>query len=530
MTGHVVTFYSYKGGVGRSMALANVAYLAAAWGRRVLCIDWDLEAPGLDRYLALNDAERAHPGLVDAVRSVLDGATTDWRDHVQTTRALGVPIDVLHAGRRDAHYLRSMQAIDWDAAYRDHNLGAVLERWRDEAAAAYDLVLIDSRTGVTDTGSICAAQLPDTLVVITTPNQQSLDGTLQIVQSAQQVRNDIPWERPPLHVVPIVSRLEKHVEHQRTVAWWGRLEAALSPLTRTWCHAAVEPAKVLELLRIPHIAYWSFGEEVAAHKAGWQDPDDVGYAAANLTALLLQRMVGTELLVRSRDAYVARVDPGPADRFPLDVFVLHGQREASLAERVVADLRAAGLAVSSSALELDDLPDTPWLLRARHCVVVRAPGDTARRVEEERRQFEGAIVDDPQRSLVEYDGTLDPVLAALRPQLRRGALPADTGWSTAPLDAVDQAIDDVIAVWATRSTFLSEYAFAQRAREVSAALERAVEALASALATGPSAQSRWGRTRCLATRAASQSVEPVNTQVRRELNRLRELLPSDTRL
>ncbi len=522
MTGHVVTFYSYKGGVGRSMALANVAYLAAAWGKRVLCIDWDLEAPGLDRYLALSDAERAHPGLVDAVQSELAGRPTDWRVHVQTTRALGVPIDVLHAGRRDAHYLRSMQAIDWDAAYRDHNLGAVLDRWRDEAAAAYDLVLIDSRTGVTDTGSICAAQLPDTLVVITTPNEQSLEGTLQIVQSAQQVRNDIPWERPPLHVVPIVSRLEKHVEHQRTVAWWGRLEAALSPLTRTWCHAAVEPAKVLELLRIPHIAYWSFGEEVAAHRAGWQDPDDVGYAAATLTALLLQRMVGTELLVRSRDAYVARVDPGPADRFPLDVFVLHGQREASLAERVVADLRAAGLAVSSSSEDLDDPAETPWLLRARHCVVVRASGGTARRVEEERRQFEEAIAGDPRRHLVTTEGEVGPVLVALGVSAPDPEVDAEL-WPTAPLDAVSEALDLVGAVWATRAGKKTTY-FQQQATEVSSALAHAVAALGAALRDGPPAARRWGADRVAATVAAARATEPITVQARHALAELLRLL------
>ena len=48
--GTIVTFYSYKGGVDRSMALANVAFLLAQRGHRVLAIDWDLEAPGLERY------------------------------------------------------------------------------------------------------------------------------------------------------------------------------------------------------------------------------------------------------------------------------------------------------------------------------------------------------------------------------------------------------------------------------------------------------------------------------------------------
>ena len=66
--GKIVTFYSYKGGTGRSMALANVAWLLTANGYRVLAIDWDLEAPGLHRYLLpfLRDPELAETrGLMD---------------------------------------------------------------------------------------------------------------------------------------------------------------------------------------------------------------------------------------------------------------------------------------------------------------------------------------------------------------------------------------------------------------------------------------------------------------------------------
>ena len=50
--GQVVTFYSYKGGTGRTMALANVAWILAANGKRVLVVDWDLESPGLHRFFA----------------------------------------------------------------------------------------------------------------------------------------------------------------------------------------------------------------------------------------------------------------------------------------------------------------------------------------------------------------------------------------------------------------------------------------------------------------------------------------------
>ncbi len=68
--GKVYTFYSYKGGVGRTMAMANVGALLSIWGKKVLMIDWDLEAPGLENYFKegqetfINDIRRKE-GLID---------------------------------------------------------------------------------------------------------------------------------------------------------------------------------------------------------------------------------------------------------------------------------------------------------------------------------------------------------------------------------------------------------------------------------------------------------------------------------
>src|SRR5438270_9122413 len=77
--GRVITFYSYKGGTGRSMALANVAWVLALNGKRVLTIDWDLEAPGLHRYYLpfLSDPELAETfGLIDLFWSYTDVVLT----------------------------------------------------------------------------------------------------------------------------------------------------------------------------------------------------------------------------------------------------------------------------------------------------------------------------------------------------------------------------------------------------------------------------------------------------------------------
>lgn len=79
--GQIVTFYSYKGGTGRTMALANIACLLgldqgrkkggadAGVPERVLALDWDLEAPGLHRYL--------RPYLSDVAASQFERVFTD---------------------------------------------------------------------------------------------------------------------------------------------------------------------------------------------------------------------------------------------------------------------------------------------------------------------------------------------------------------------------------------------------------------------------------------------------------------------
>src|SRR5437867_1838855 len=90
----IVTFYSFKGGVGRSMALVNVAEILADRGYRVIVCDWDLEAPGLERYFTAREDPTAAwqatltrltrtPGLMDLIseyRGTLASPPADERD------------------------------------------------------------------------------------------------------------------------------------------------------------------------------------------------------------------------------------------------------------------------------------------------------------------------------------------------------------------------------------------------------------------------------------------------------------------
>src|SRR5262249_42143846 len=80
MPGSVITFYSYKGGVGRSFALANIAVILAQWGFRVLAVDWDIEAPGLHHYYA-DLKPQFGAGVLDFIDTCARDAEVSWQDY-----------------------------------------------------------------------------------------------------------------------------------------------------------------------------------------------------------------------------------------------------------------------------------------------------------------------------------------------------------------------------------------------------------------------------------------------------------------
>lgn len=183
---YVATFYSFKGGVGRTMALVNVAVELASRGRRVLAVDFDLEAPGLDTFDLLRPAT-ATPGVIDYVRAYLDtGQAPHVEDYVFESSGItdgDGGLWVMPAGDHRRTYAATLAQIDWGDLYEHHD-GYLLfedlkEQWREFIKPDY--VLIDSRTGHTDVGGICTRQLPDAVVILFFPNAQNLRGLTKIV-------------------------------------------------------------------------------------------------------------------------------------------------------------------------------------------------------------------------------------------------------------------------------------------------------------------------------------------------------------
>jgi cellulose biosynthesis protein BcsQ len=291
--GYICTFYSYKGGVGRSMALANIAVLLARMNRKVLVVDWDLEAPGLEKYLdpVLQKSARTTPGLIDLVFAYSKGERSDWRKGLLTGKlAQSGRIDLLHAGLDDRSYLEKLRTINWEALFQDRRLGDYLEQIRQEWRSEYDLVLIDSRTGITDIGGICSILMPDCLVCFFTTNLQSLVGVKDTMLLARRAHAGLPLERNRLAVVPIPARDESNTEYKLAAEWRERFAKELGEFYVDWIPKGETPARVLDYLKIPYVAFWSFGEALPVLHERDDNPKSLAYSYGIIARLLESKL------------------------------------------------------------------------------------------------------------------------------------------------------------------------------------------------------------------------------------------------
>jgi cellulose biosynthesis protein BcsQ len=262
----VVTFYSYKGGVGRTMALVNTAHVLALQGYRVLMVDFDLEAPGMTHFFA--EQVRSRPSyvrkdsldlLLDAKRSLeearqsqksptyptslaeyviplpLPEAFRDERIPYQNGRLDFIPAtlepDRLEEASDDGPPLDYVERLgDLDLAslfqpggpghlFGDHvrkhfvsarfeATGDVLFALRDPVKAAYDFVLIDSRTGLSEIAGFSIGTIADALVLCCGLNQQNIEGMRYFVRKTGLYNHDKakpfvvavgpvpPWQTP----------------------------------------------------------------------------------------------------------------------------------------------------------------------------------------------------------------------------------------------------------------------------------------------------------------------------------------------
>jgi hypothetical protein len=298
------------------MALANIGVLMAAEGYRVLLVDWDLEAPGLEVFFRnggkLVGDSSATPGVVDLLDAQAQGAPLPWRKCLLKAEFFGHSLDILSAGRRTDDYRRRVQQLDWATLFREHRIGNYINSLREEWRGVYEFVLIDSRTGITDIGDICTVILPDVLVLLFVTNYQNVEGIKSVMARATKARSKLPVNRSKLLGVPVPARDERDRESDKFKVWEAIFAGEFSELYREWLPKEITPLDALHRIYIPYIAGWSFGEQIPVLESERErtDPSSLGAAYARLATLLSHRLDWTAIEARASTADVlgARVE------------------------------------------------------------------------------------------------------------------------------------------------------------------------------------------------------------------------------
>lgn len=295
--------------MGRTMSLMNVAWIMASNGMKVLMVDWDLEAPGLNRYVRpfLQDPNlTSTSGLLDLLTNFTVEAMTpgenpppDWYVAYADVKKYvteinwhfpsGGKLEMLGAGKQGSTYSQTVLSFNWATFYERFGGGAFLEAVKESMRANYDYILIDSRTGLTDISGVCTVQMPDDLVVCVAMNSRAIEGAAAVASSAARQRQESAYY--PLRIFPVPARVELVEIESRHRA----LESAKKLFSNLTQHISGESAYWNDV-SVPYIPYFSFNEIPAAF-AGDHASTELLEPAARLTSYLTDGKVRSHIPV-----------------------------------------------------------------------------------------------------------------------------------------------------------------------------------------------------------------------------------------
>lgn len=177
----ITTFYSFKGGIGRTTALASCAWQLADAGHKVVVLDLDLESPGVGTLLGAQSERGVLDLLIDAVAT----GAVELNGAYSPAHALdfGDMITVLPAGKLDDGFVEKLSRLD----FTSHNaprstasspveeaLRKVLAAVRSELKPAH--IFLDARSGIHDLSALSLHRLAHTDVLFARAGEQSYQG------------------------------------------------------------------------------------------------------------------------------------------------------------------------------------------------------------------------------------------------------------------------------------------------------------------------------------------------------------------
>lgn len=302
--GQIVTFYSNRGGLGRSMAVANVATLMARSQKRVLVIDMDMNSPNQHSLLKPRENEddisrfHAGPGMVELLEQTVPAQWTErdsftLRDADERIRGTGFShfitktrcpgLDLMKAGRLDSTFSARSMSIPWTDLRSTGRFSALLWSLGNILKERYDYVIVDAPHGVGACAEISRTQLADVLV--------TMFSTWQSLSELGQAACQTVFQRQrcfrPVTLLPVPTRVELAIPYNATKARLSYQAFFEGVLAEAYQPQVIPLADHFRNIFLPEILQTSFPDELVAHIGDSGPARELFAAYRRLTRLIL---------------------------------------------------------------------------------------------------------------------------------------------------------------------------------------------------------------------------------------------------
>jgi MinD-like ATPase involved in chromosome partitioning or flagellar assembly len=302
-----ITFYSYKGGSGRSLALITFASMLSKAGKNVCMIDFDFEAPGLHyKWLTgKKDGEDLVHYLCRCAEMLALHKDVKAMEVQETILSVGnCVLDIKKETSKKEGWIKLIPSGDIeDPKYWDNvneklpaifsfasdektdtadQIHAANDRLRlfDEIKAAIqnkikpDYLLVDSRSGFMERVGVCTRIWADDVVFFVVNNAESKVGSRRLLR-ALRASGRVPdlHNQKPMELFVAISRLPTRPNDRTYMEKYKeKIEEIKSFLTQP-CPANPEASLKLDILYpLTHDPYVSLDETTTLHRV--EEPDD----------------------------------------------------------------------------------------------------------------------------------------------------------------------------------------------------------------------------------------------------------------
>jgi MinD-like ATPase involved in chromosome partitioning or flagellar assembly len=192
--GNLITFYSYKGGVGRTTSLALAATYLSRRGKNVFVLDCDFEAPGVINFFNSSQSTASKSGLVEYLNDRLflnEIVLDDYVYNIEKIYSGTGTINMMSSGNILSElddlndYLEGLAKLDMQGAKLVDTFESLINDIQEHYSP--DVILIDSRTGFNNVFGALAA-LSDHVVVLAgddVQNQPGIDYVSNLLNKSQ---------------------------------------------------------------------------------------------------------------------------------------------------------------------------------------------------------------------------------------------------------------------------------------------------------------------------------------------------------